>query len=36
LGKSVHPNRPGKKQISDFGLLPIVITILGASMMQAA
>jgi len=25
LGKSVHLNRPGKKQISGFGLLPIAV-----------
>jgi len=26
LGKSFHPNRPGKKQISGFGLPPIAVT----------
>jgi len=26
LGKSVHPNRPGKKRISGFGLPPIAVT----------
>jgi len=26
LGKSVHPNRPGKKRSSGFGLPPIAVT----------
>jgi len=26
LGKSLHLNRPGKEQISDFSLLPVAVT----------